>query len=290
MTLATTVLARSYLYVPADQPRKLTQALDWGADAVIVDLEDAVAPAVKASAREAVSEWLRTGYQRPGVEVWVRINPGAAGHPDASAVVGSGLTGVVAAKTQSAAELVALDAVLLEAETRAGLPSGHIAVVPLLESAAGILDASAIARAPRVLRLQIGEADLRADLGLLPGDDELELLHVRSQVVLVGAACGLAPPVGPVSTDFQNLVRLRESTQALARLGFVGRACIHPAQLAVVNEVFTPTPDEVDRARRLVARFEQAKSASNGVLLDDDGRMVDEAVVRQARRLLARVR
>jgi citrate lyase subunit beta/citryl-CoA lyase len=93
-----------------------------------------------------------------------------------------------------------------------------------------------------------------------------------------------------VSTNFRDLERLRLSTRDLARLGFVGRACIHPAQVGVVNEVFTPTPDEVERARKLLARFEHAVSSDGGVVVDDEGRMVDEAVVRQARRLLARVR
>jgi citrate lyase subunit beta/citryl-CoA lyase len=285
-----TAVPRSYLYVPGDQPRKLARALDREADAVIVDLEDAVAPAAKPAARAAVAEWVRSRDPGAGVEVWVRINPDEAGHHDALAVVGPGLTGVVAAKTRSATDLIALDEVLRQAENSAGLTPGQVEVVPLLESAAAVLEASAIARAPRVRRLQLGEADLRADLGLPHGDGEPELLHVRSQVVLVSAACGLEPPVGPVSTDFQDLDRLRASTRSLARLGFVGRACIHPAQVAVINEVFTPTPDELDRARTLVARFERALAAENGVVLDDDGRMVDEAVVRQARRLLARVR
>jgi citrate lyase subunit beta / citryl-CoA lyase len=292
MTAAPTAVPRScsYLYVPGDQPQKLSRSLDRGADAVIVDLEDAVAPAAKASARAAVAEWLRSRAPRENVEVWVRINPGAAGHEDAAALVGPGLAGVVAAKTQSAADLVALDAALRGAEAGAGLPVGQVAVVPLLESAAAVLDASGVARGPRVRQLQIGEADLRADIGLPPGDGETELLHVRSHVVLVSAACGLAPPVGPVSTDFRDLTSFRMSTRALARLGFVSRACIHPAQVAVVNDVFTPTPEEIGRARALVARFEQAVAAGGGVLLDDAGRMVDEAVVRQARRLLGRAR
>ena len=282
---------RSYLYVPGDQPEKLSKALDRGADAVIVDLEDAVAPAAKESARAAVAEWLRSRPPRAEVEVWVRINPGAAGRQDAAAAaVGPGLAGLVTAKTESAADLVALDGALRSAEVAAGLPVGQVAVAPLLESAAAVLAASSIAQGPRVRRLQIGEADLRADLGLPPGDGDPELLYVRSQVVLVSAACGLAPPVGPVATDFRDQERLRSSTHALARLGFVGRACIHPAQVAVVNEVFTPAPEEVDRARALVARFERAVAEGSGVLLDDAGRMVDEAVIRQARRLLGRVR
>ncbi|GAA2586086.1 CoA ester lyase [Dactylosporangium fulvum] len=290
MTTPSTAEPRSYLYVPGDQPRMLAKALDRGADAIIVDLEDAVVPAAKVPARAAVAAWLRSLAPRTDVEVWVRLNSGAAGLDDAAAVVWPGLAGVMPAKTQSVADLVALDAALRDAEAGAGLQTGQVAVIPILESAEAVLHASGLARAPRVQRLQIGEADLRADIGLPAGDGEPELLYVRSHVVLVSAACRLAPPIGPVSTDFRDLASFRTSTRALARLGFAGRACIHPAQVTVVNDVFTPAPDEIDRAGALVARFEQAAAAGDGVLLDDAGRMVDEAVVRQARRLLARVR
>ena len=135
-------------------------------------------------------------------------------------------------------------------------------------------------------RLQVGEADLKADTGIEPGDDERELLWVRSQVVLASAAAGIDPPVGPVSTNFRDLDALRASTEAVRRLGYRGRACIHPAQIAVVHEVFTPSPEQVDAAQALIAAYDAAVAAGSGVLLGPDGRMVDEAVVRQARRLV----
>ncbi|MGW3616212.1 HpcH/HpaI aldolase/citrate lyase family protein [Micromonospora arida] len=276
---------RSYLYVPGDAPDKLAKAAGRGADAVIVDLEDAVPQAGKDAARSAVAAFLRSAP--PGVAWWVRINPGRLGHVDAATVVGPGLAGLCVAKAESAAELVALDEVLGAAESAAGSPVGTTPVVPLLESAAAVVAVLDIARAPRVRRLQLGEADLRADLGVTLGPDERELLFVRSQVVLASAAVGIEPPVGPVSTDFRDLVALRESTTALRRLGFVGRACIHPAQVAVVNEVFTPAPDEVATAADLVARFDAAVRDGVAVCLDAQGRLVDEAVVRSARRLLA---
>ncbi len=165
---------------------------------------------------------------------------------------------------------------------------GSIAgVVPLLESARAVLRAGELARAPRVQRLQIGEADLRADVGIVPGADERELLYARSHVVLASAAAGIKPPIAPVSTNFRDLDAFRASTVELARLGFVGRACIHPGQVAIANDVFTPSPEEVETARRLVGRWEFAGA---GVAVDDDGRFVDEAVVRQARLVLARAR
>ena len=285
-------VARSHLYVPGDKPEVLAKALGRGADALIVDLEDAVAPASKDAARIVVAEWLSglpAAADNP-VQVWIRINSGEMGHTDVRAVLSPAVTGVVAAKTESAEELVALHAVLTAMEDKLELPAGSIGVVPLLESANAVLNALSIAKAPRVQRLQVGEADLRADIGVELGADGRELLYVRSQVVLISAAAGIDPPVGPVDTNFRDTEALAESTRAVKRMGYVGRACIHPAQAAIVNEVFTPTADEVAAAKDLIARFDAAMAAGDGVCLDAQGRMVDEAVVRQARRTLSLAR
>ena len=285
-------VARSHLYVPGDKPEVLAKALGRGADALIVDLEDAVAPASKDAARTVVAQWLSglpAAADNP-VQVWIRINSGEMGHTDVRAVLSPAVTGVVAAKTESAEELVALHAVLTAMEDKLELPAGSIGVVPLLESANAVLNALSIAKAPRVQRLQVGEADLRADIGVELGADGRELLYVRSQVVLISAAAGIDPPVGPVDTNFRDSEALAESTRAVKRMGYVGRACIHPAQAAIVNEVFTPTADEVAAAKDLIARFDAAMAAGDGVCLDAQGRMVDEAVVRQARRTLSLAR
>ena len=285
-------VARSHLYVPGDKPEVLAKALGRGADALIVDLEDAVAPASKDAARTVVAQWLSglpAAADNP-VQVWIRINSGDMGHTDVRAVLSPAVTGVVAAKTESAEELVALHAVLTAMEDKLELPAGSIGVVPLLESANAVLNALSIAKAPRVQRLQVGEADLRADIGVELGADGRELLYVRSQVVLISAAAGIDPPVGPVDTNFRDTEALAESTRAVKRMGYVGRACIHPAQAAIVNEVFTPTADEVADAKDLIARFDAAMAAGDGVCLDAQGRMVDEAVVRQARRTLSLAR
>ena len=285
-------VARSHLYVPGDKPEVLAKALGRGADALIVDLEDAVAPASKDAARTVVANWLAglpAAAENP-VQVWIRINSGDMGHTDVRAVLSPAVTGVVAAKTESAEELVALHAVLTAMEDKLELPAGSIGVVPLLESANAVLNALSIAKAPRVQRLQVGEADLRADIGVELGADGRELLYVRSQVVLISAAAGIDPPVGPVDTNFRDTEALAESTRAVKRMGYVGRACIHPAQAAIVNEVFTPTADEVAAAKDLIARFDAAMAAGDGVCLDAQGRMVDEAVVRQARRTLSLAR
>ena len=285
-------IARSHLYVPGDKPEVLAKALSRGADALIVDLEDAVAPAAKEQARAIVTEWLSTlpvADENP-VEVWIRINPGSMGHDDLRSVLSRSVRGIVVAKTESADELVALHAVLTELEDRSEIAAGTIGVVPLLESANAVLNAMSIAKAPRVQRLQVGEADLRADIGVELGSDQRELLYVRSQVVLISAAAGIDPPVGPVDTNFRDVDALRESTLAIKRMGYLGRACIHPAQAAVVNAVFTPSADDIAAARDLIERFDAAMAAGDGVCVDAKGRMVDEAVVRQARRVISLAR
>ncbi|MEV6300035.1 CoA ester lyase [Actinoplanes sp. NPDC051861] len=265
---------RSFLYVPGNRPQMLATALSRGADALIVDLEDAVPPAEKPAARAAVASWLAA--QSPDAPIYVRVNSGPDGLDDALAVASPALRGLVVAKA-CLQQLSALAELLDEID-----PGGVLSLVPLLETPQAILAAPEIAAAPRVSRMQIGEADLAAELGVTPGDTEL--LHVRSAVVLASAAAGLDPPAAAVTTDFRDLDALRRSTLALKRLGFRGRACIHPAQIPVVHEVFTPTPSEVGDARDVIARFE---AAGGGVCLDAGGRMVDLAVIRNARRVIA---
>ncbi|NNH68456.1 CoA ester lyase [Nocardia uniformis] len=270
---------RSALYVPGNRPELFDKALNGPADVILLDLEDAIPLCDKESARIEVARWLRTvpDRQRP---IWVRVNPGEVGEADLRAVALPAVTALCLAKVESAQQVRSISAQLDEYEPR----PGAISICPLLESARALYAAPEIASAPRVLRLQLGEADLCADLGITPGPDRHELLPLRVQVVMASAAAAIDPPLAPVDTNFRDLDSLRATTAALRRLGFQGRACIHPAQLPVVNEVFTPSPDELDRARALIARFE---SAAGGVVLDDSGRMVDLAVIRQARRVLS---
>jgi citrate lyase subunit beta / citryl-CoA lyase len=285
------VSARSYLYVPGDQARKLQHALASGADAIIADLEDAVAPSAKADARRTVADWLATQLDSDHPELWVRVNASARLlADDVHAVVGPAVTGICLPKTHTPEQLRSLDELLAAAEPRAGVAEGSIKVVPLLESAAGILSARAIAEQPRVWQLGLGELDLCAEVGIEPSADERELLPVRVQVVLASAAAGLAPPIGPVSSDFRDLAALRRTTEALRRVGFGSRWAIHPAQVPVINQTFMPTPEQLEAARRLVERYDGALERGVGVCVDEDGQMVDEAVVRAARRILVRGR
>ena len=262
--------ARSYLYVPADRPEMLAKSADRGADALIVDLEDAVAPSRKVEARRALSDFL------PGpTETWVRVN----NHPDLLAddvAASAGAAGIVLPK----AEPVALSQVT----SMTSLP-----ITALVETAAGLLAATELASAAGVERLAVGEADLSAELGVTPGDDGVELLYARSRVVVASAAAGIDAPTGPVFTDFRDADGLRRSTEALARLGFGSRPAIHPAQVRVINEAFTPTLDQLADARDLIGAYQDALEAGAGAAASD-GVMSDAAVVRQARRVLERAR
>lgn len=261
---------RSYLYVPADRPEMLAKAGERGADALIVDLEDAVAPSRKVEARRILRDFL------PGpIETWVRVN----NSPDLLAddvAAAAGADGIVLAMAEPES--------LAQAVSMTSLP-----ITPLIETAAGLLAAAELAAAGGVERLAIGEADLSAELGVTLGDDGLELLFARSTLVVASAAAGIDAPTGPVFTDFRDADGLRRSTEALSRLGFGSRPAIHPAQVQVINEAFTPTAQQLADAQELIEAFDRALAAGAGAAATD-GVMFDEAVVRQARRVLDRAR
>ena len=283
----TATASRSYLYVPGDQPARLQRAAERGADALIVDLEDSVAPSAKDDARTHAGRWI-TAASRSSGPVWVRVNPGQAAL-DIAATVWPGVTGVVVPKAEPAL-LAQVGELLDQREPEIGQQAGSLAMLPLIETAAGLLAAPAIAAAGRVARLGIGEADLAADLNLRPGPDREEMMPLRLQIVLASAAAGIAAPVAPVATNFRDLSALRESTRAALRLGFRARTAIHPAQLPVINEVFTPTAAEVSQAEQIVTAFEAAERDGSGVITGGDGEMVDVAVIRSSREVLARAR
>jgi citrate lyase subunit beta/citryl-CoA lyase len=274
-------MSSTALYVPGDRREMLDKAVHRGADALTLDLEDSVSPDRKDVARSTVATWLAelpAGSAEPAL--WVRINPGSVGHDDVRAVVASGrVEGICLPKARNAEDVRELAGLL----DQLGSPAR---IAPIIEDAGAVLGALDIARASaRVARLQLGEADLCAATGIVVGADELELLWARSQVVLASAAAGLVAPLGPVSTNYDDLELLRESTLRLRRLGFGGRSCIHPVQLPVVRAVFTPTQAELADARRTLELLARAGgAAARGA----DGTMIDEAIARQARALIAR--
>ena len=273
--------ARSYLYVPADRDDRLERAHERGADALILDLEDAVAPDRKDAARAQVGNHVAR-LVAAGAQVWVRVNSGPRMLDDVRAAALSPIAGIVVPKARATTVLEVNEAIAATTNAASERP----AIAALIESAAGVVEVRAIAKLG-VAHLAIGEVDLAADLGIEPSPDRDELAPLRLEIVLASAAAGIGPPVAPVSTEFRDVAAFHASTERLKRAGFGARATIHPAQVEVVNAVFTPSEDEVERALALIARFDEAVAGGSGVVVGEDGRMVDEAVVRAARRTLA---
>ncbi|MPZ84892.1 MAG: CoA ester lyase [Actinophytocola sp.] len=274
---------RSFLYVPGHRRERIHRAVGSDADAVVIDLEDAVPAAAKGSARDTVRAVLDAGAAGP---VWVRVD-GTDPEPDIATVVAPSLTGIWVPKAEPGL-LGRIDALLAAAERDRGLPPGGVAVVALIETAAGVLHAEQVARSPRVVRLGVGEADLAGELRLRPDDERTELFGIRLQLVLASAAAGLGAPIGPVETNVSDQDLLVRTTRTLLRQGFRGRTALHPRQLATINAVFTPTPAEVAAATELLADFATGNANGDAALVDRHGRFVDPAVLRTARETIAR--
>jgi citrate lyase subunit beta/citryl-CoA lyase len=272
---------RTFLWVPADRPEMLAKAPGRGADVLFVDLEDGVTWEMKEQARSILGDWLASG-DRPDA-VWVRVNNHSDLIDDDLRVAIDGrVQGVILPKVDGPSDIERVGSLLGRFDGGA-----EAMLIPIIETAAAVQAAASIAAGRRVVRLAMGEADLAADLGILTSEDDSMLLPARMAVVTASAAAGIEPPVGPVHTDVRNLEALRQSSVRLKRMGFCGRQVIHPAQIEVAREVFTPTPDEVDEAAELLALAEEAREAGRGAFVDSRGRMVDEAILRTARRTLA---
>ncbi|HEX8967639.1 MAG TPA: CoA ester lyase [Chloroflexota bacterium] len=281
---------RSWLYAPGNSSRLLERVFDVGADAVIVDLEDAVPHQEKGRARAMAAEAVRTRVGLGGPVVFVRINHPETGlaEQDIQHVVGPGLDGLRLPKTDSAATVARVDAWITAAETRAGLALGSIALVCNIESAAGVWRAAEIAMArPRVLALAFGGVDFGRDVGASVGPEGLETLHARSHLVLASRVAGIRSPVEGVYTQLHDLDGLEHTTRQSRALGMFGRSAIHPRQVPVINRVFTPSEDDLAWARGIVEAARDAeRSSGTGAFQLPGGEFVDVAVVRRAEALL----
>jgi citrate lyase subunit beta/citryl-CoA lyase len=283
------MLLRSYLFAPGNNEKLLARVFEAGADAVVLDLEDAVPEPEKPRARELVRRALeaRPAGARPAVFVRLNEPGGRLWADDLTAVVTPALTGIRLPKVESAAAVGHVADALARAERQAGLANGSIEIACTLETARGVHQASAIATAPRVRNLAFGGADFAHDLGLEPGDDEQETLFARSQLVLAARVAGIDPPIATVWTRLDDADGLRASSERARRLGFFGRSCIHPRQLAVIHEVFSPRLEALAWAREVVEAFERAAAGGSGAVTTTSGQFVDAAVARRARALLA---
>ena len=287
---------RSLLFVPADGGTKLDKAIASGADAVIIDLEDSIAPERKDTARAAALAFLKrasAASERP--RLLVRINGLDTGMTDADldAIIAGTPDAVVLPKAEGATSVVHLDAKLTAREAIAGVSEGHIKILAqAVETAAGLFAAGTFRRASaRLIGLTWGPEDLSAELGAAANRDAdgalTEPYRLARSLCLYAAAAANLPAIETVFVDFRNSEGLRRDTEAARRDGFTGRLAIHPAQVPVINEVFTPTSAEIEKAKAVVAAF-AAQPGAGAVGIE--GKMYDRPHLVRAQALLERYR
>ncbi len=268
MTIASPFV-HSYLFVPANRPERFSKAANSGANAVIIDLEDAVGAQDKSEGRNCLTNWLDSAEARENtVPILVRVNcvnSGCFGE-DLRACRRPDIAGIVLPKAERADDI---------ASASAGAP-----VYPLIETALGFSRIYDLAAAPRVQRLLFGAIDFKHDMGI-DGDRD-ELLYFRSQVVLASRIAGILSPVDGVTTEIDDLAKIASDAAYTKRLGFGGKLCIHPKQVPIVNSTFVPSEDELRWANRILAAAEEARGGAVAL----DGRLIDRPMVLSAKRII----
>jgi citrate lyase subunit beta/citryl-CoA lyase len=268
MTIASPFV-HSYLFVPANRPERFSKAVASGANAVIIDLEDAVGAGDKAAGRDSLSNWLDSAEARANhVPILVKINcvnSGCFGE-DLRACRRADIAGIVLPKAERADDI---------ASASAGAP-----VYPLIETALGFSRINDLAKAPRVQRLLFGTIDFKHDMGI--DGDEDELLFFRSQVVLASRIAGLVSPVDGVTTEIDDLEKIARDAAYTKRLGFGGKLCIHPTQVPILNRTFVPSENELRWANRVLEAAERARGGAVAL----DGRLIDRPMVLTAQRII----
>jgi citrate lyase subunit beta/citryl-CoA lyase len=278
-------IPRSLLFVPATSPEKVEKAFASAADGVIVDLEDAVALSEKARARDIAVGLLATRRPR---QTFLRVNAISTPYcfDDLDVAAAAAIDGIVLPKVEAASELAMIDWVLAQFEARAGKTAGSLEIIPILETARGVAAAAKIGRASkRVRRLAFGAVDFALDLDVDIADETGAMAQARFAIALASRQAGLQGPLDTVFVDFRDQDGLRASSARARATGFSGKTCIHPAQIATINEVFSPSEAELARAREIVAAFEQAEAAG-AAAVSVGGVMVDYPMVQKARRVL----
>lgn len=290
MSVAPSKLARSFLFVPGDRPERFTKAQDSGADAVILDLEDAVAPSAKPAARQAILEYLSRHYS---TTLWIRINAmGTQAHGDDLGLLRE-LSKRLSARTThdsaSTMNLASIQIMLPKVESRALAEKmvddlahpGGTKIIAQIESALGLDEARDFAQSIPITRLAFGSIDYSLDLGLSAEDDNA-LMHARSHIVWVSRLAGLPAPIDTVTVDLKNSALIEHDAQLAKRLGFGGKLCIHPSQVAPVNQAFSPSAKEIAWARQVI----EASTAAGDGAVSMGGQMIDRPVLLRAQRIL----
>lgn len=288
MGAAPMTVLRSALFVPAVRPEMIEKARDLSeADALVLDLEDSVPEGGKEQARANAREALPS-LVAPGRQLWVRVNNTYTlrTRDDVRAVVAEQLDGLMLPKADKPEQVLYLEALLRDAEAAAGIEAGKIRLLLVIESAKGLVRCFETARASkRTLAIQLGAEDYVTDMGIERTLDGTELAYPRSVIAVAAGAAGVLAldTVYPALHDEAGLLREAEMARSL---GYSGKFAIHPEQIAPINRVFTPTPEKVEQARRIVAAYEEAEQQGHGAV-QVEGRMVDAPVVARARALIA---
>ena len=274
---------RTYLFAPGNHERRVEKAMGLGADVVILDLEDAVAISEKKSTRNLINKTLD---QPRNCAVFVRVNAYDTEfcYGDICSIVSENLDGIVLPKLESLEDLRAIDWLLTNLEKERGLPHRSIDLMPIIETAGGLVNIREIANADtRVRRLAFGGGDYTRDLGMQWTLKEDELLPVRSEMVLASRFGKLEPPVDTVFIHIKEHDAFKASCLNILGLGFQGKMCIHPDQVPVTNEIFTPSADEVRWSKRIISEFGEAEKAGIASI-QIDGYFVDYPIVEKAQR------
>lgn len=283
---------RSRLYLPGDQPHLAINAGLFGADGIILDLEDSVVPERKFEARILVRRTLEASPMLGDCEIIVRINPlsGPFGLDDLAEILPARPHAILLPKCESADDVATADKAISDAERAAGIPGGTTYLMPLLETARGVLAAKEIATASsRNVALCFGREDFSRDIGAVPDPGGTtgaggESLLARQMIVLAARAAGIAP-LDSVYADVGNAAGLERSCYEARALGFSGKGVLHPVQIPIVRRCFRPTEEEACAAEKILAAFEAAVAEGHGAI-SVDGKMVDAPVAEKARRLL----
>ena len=279
-------LLRSIVFVPGNRANMLERALGFGADIIMVDLEDSVPLGEKAAACELATEWVPR-LAEAGKQVMVRVNALETGLTagELSAVVSADLSGISIGKGNTSWDVQQVDKLLAPLEARIGIEAGNIKVIPWIETAMSIVHVYEMARASqRTVGIAFGAEDYTNDMGIIRSDFGEECYFARSTVAVAARAAGVAGLDGPF-VGFRDPEGLKTDAGAARRMGYTGKFAIHPAQIDAINETFSPNPEDVAYAKRVMEAWDEAEAAGRGSL-SIDGRMVDVPVVKRAQKLL----
>jgi citrate lyase subunit beta / citryl-CoA lyase len=280
---------RTALFVPATRPDRVDKALGAGADVVIIDLEDAVAQALKGEARQIARKKV---IEHAARRLMVRVNALGSGHnqKDLQSIVDASPAGIMLPKVESGEHIREIHERLLGCERHCGMRPGSLGVVVLIESARGVQNIfriwSEAIEPARAFLAAFGAADYSLDMGIDVSRDGAELHYPRSRIAVACRAAGREPPIDtPFMIDLKDLEGLKTDARRAKQLGFQGKLCIHPNQVGPCNEIFSPTAAEIQYARRVVEAFEKSEAEGIGAL-QLDGKFIDHPVVERSRRII----